>query len=207
MGDNSKTVPVVLALVALLVAYMAYSGDGIGLVGIRGLQSRIAHADSVRDSIAVLQVKIDTAKHDIAQESVEDIQKRVAKYRASLALLRTLVPEQREVTNLLDDVTLRSRVRGIRMTGFQPSPPVPGPAPFDTYSYQFVVVGHYHQVAEFLTDIASLRRILVPGDVKLIAADQKQARAFGDTTAMIEAHFSVRTYVKAKAVEDSTHAN
>jgi Tfp pilus assembly protein PilO len=207
MGDNSKTVPIVLALVALLVAYMVYSGDGIGLVGMHGLQSRMLHADSLRDSIAILQVKIDTAKHDIAQESVEDIQKRVAKYRESLALLRTLVPEQREVTNLLDDVTLRSRVRGIRMTGFQPSPPVPGPAPFDTYSYQFVVVGHYHQVAEFLTDIASLRRILVPGDVKLVAADQKQARAFGDTTAMIEAHFSVRTYVKAKAVEDSTHAN
>jgi Tfp pilus assembly protein PilO len=207
MGDNSKTVPVFLAFVALLIGYMAYSGTGIGLIGMHGLQEKMAHADSLRDSLAVLQVKIDTAKKDIARESVEDVQKRVANYRASLALLRTLVPEQREVTNLLDDVTQRSRVRGVRMTGFQPSPPVSGPVPFDTYSYQFVVVGHYHQVAEFLTDIASLRRIMVPGDVKLLAADPKQAKAFGDTTAMIEAHFSVRTYVKAKTAEDSTHAN
>ena len=59
---------------------------------------------------------------------------------------------------------------------------------------------------EFLTDIASLRRIMVPGDVKLVAASQTQGRAFGDTTAMLEAHFTVRTYVKAKAPEDSTHA-
>jgi Tfp pilus assembly protein PilO len=206
MGDNNKTIPVFLAFLALLVGYMAYSGQGIGMLGMQGIQAKMARADSLRDSVAVLQIKIDTAKKDIARESVEDVQKRVANYRASLALLRTLVPEQREVTNLLDDVTLRSRVRGVRMTGFQPSAPVPGPAPFDTYSYQFVVVGHYHQVAEFLTDIASLRRIMVPGDVKLVAADQKQAKAFGDTTAMIEAHFSVRTYVKAKA-EDSTHAN
>ena len=206
MGDNSKTVPVVLALLALLVAYMAYSGDGIGMVGMHGLKGKMAHADSLRDSIAVLHVKIDTAKRDIAQESVEDVKNRVVKYRASLALLRTLVPEQREVTSLLDDVTLRSRVRGVRVTGFQPAPIQAGPAPFDTYAYQFVVVGHYHQVSEFLTDIASLRRIMVPGDVKLVAADVKQARAFGDTTAMLEAHFSVRTYVKAKVAEDSTHA-
>jgi hypothetical protein len=48
---------------------------------------------------------------------------------------------------------------------------------------------------------------MVPGEVKLIAADPKQARAFGDTTSMLEAHFTVRTYVKAKVTaEDSTHA-
>lgn len=207
MGSNAKTVPVFLTLLALLVAYMAYTGDGLSFVGVPGLKARMAHVDSLRDSIAVLQVKIDTAKRDIARESVEDVKKRVAAYRESLALLRTLVPDQREVTSLLDDVTQRSRVRGVRVTGFQPVTPVPGPAPFDTYSYQFVVVGHYHQVAQFLDDIASLPRIMVPGDVKLVAADPKQARAFGDTTAMLEAHFSVRTYVKANPAEDSTHAN
>ena len=93
------------------------------------------------------------------------------------------------------------------MTGFQPVAPQPGPMPFDTYAYSFVVVGHYHQVAEFLTDIASLRRIMVPADVRMVAASQAQGRAFGDTTAMLEAHFTVRTYVKSKAAEDSTHAN
>src|ERR1019366_9974050 len=103
MGDNSKTIPVVLALLALLVAYMGYSGDGISFIGMHGLKAKMVHADSLRDSIAVLQVKIDTAKRDIAKESVEDVKKRVAGYRASLALLRTLLPEQREVTNLLDE--------------------------------------------------------------------------------------------------------
>jgi Tfp pilus assembly protein PilO len=206
MGNNSRTIQVFLTLIALLVGYASYSGDGLSLLGMQGLKAKMAHADSLRDSIAVLSAKIDTAKRDIAKESVEDVKKRVAAYRASLALLRTLVPEQREVTNLLDDVTTRSRVRGVRMTGFSPIAPVSGPPPFDTYSYNFTVVGHYHQVAEFLTDIASLRRILVPGEVKLVAADAKQARAFGDTTAMLEAHFTVRTYVKAKATEDSTHA-
>ncbi len=206
MGNDSKTMPIALTVIALLVGFAAWSGQGLSLIGVQGLQAKMAHADSLRDSIAVLDAKIDTAKRDIAKESVEDVKKRVAAYRASLDLLRTLVPEQREVTNLLDDVTTRSRVRGVRMTGFSPIPPSNGPSPFDTYSYNFTVVGHYHQVAAFLTDIASLRRIMVPGEVKMVAADAKQARAFGDTTAMLEAHFTVRTYVKAKATEDSTHA-
>ena len=77
----------------------------LNYVGMQGLKAKMAHADSLRDSITVLDAKIDTAKRDIAKESVEDVKKRVAAYRASLALLRTLVPEQREVTNLLDDVT------------------------------------------------------------------------------------------------------
>ena len=207
MGDNSRTIPIILTLMALLLGYAAYSGDGISMLGMRGIKPRMAHADSLRDSVKVLTAKSDTAKRDLAKESVEDVKKRVAGYRGSLALLRTLVPEQREVNNMLDDVNMRSRVRGVRMTGFKPTPPVSGPAPFDTYGYEFVVVGHYHQVAEFLTDIASLRRIMVPGDVKLTGASQAQGRAFGDTTAMLEAHFTVRTYVKSKATGDSTHAN
>ena len=204
MGDNSKMIPIFLTLIALLVGYAAY--NGLELAHFSGLKASIARADSLRDSTAVLDAKVDTAKRDIAKESVEDVKKRVASYRASLALLRMLVPEQREVADLLDNVTARSRSRGVRMTGFSPIPPGNGPAPFDTYAYNFVVVGHYHQVAEFLTDIASLRRIMVPGEVRLTAADAKQARAFGDTTSMLEAHFTVRTYVKAKVTEDSTHA-
>ncbi|HEY4319656.1 MAG TPA: type 4a pilus biogenesis protein PilO [Gemmatimonadales bacterium] len=205
MGDNSKTTAILLSMVALGLAYCLWSGTGVSMIGVRGISQEMARADTLRDSIGVLQAKIDTARRDIAKESVEDVKKRVANYRASLVLLRTLVPEQREVTNLLDDVTNRSRVRGVRMTGFQPVTPTPGPSPFNTYAYQFTVVGHYHQVAEFLTDIASLPRIMVPGDVKLVAANPQQARAFGDTTAMLEAHFTVRTYVKATP-EDTTHA-
>ncbi|MGH7582465.1 MAG: type 4a pilus biogenesis protein PilO [Gemmatimonadales bacterium] len=207
MGASSKTTGILLALIAVAFAYMCYSGDGISLLGMHGLMPRMAYADSLRDSIKVLHARIDTAKKDLATQSVEDVTKRVAEYQASLALLKTLVPTQRDVNNLLDDVTTRSRVRGVRITSFVPGQPLQGPAPFDTWSYDFTVVGHYHPIAEFLTDIASLRRIMVPGGVHLTGANSQQARAFGDTTAMVEAHFTVRTYVKPTTAEDSTNAN
>lgn len=203
MGASSRSTAILLGLIAIGLAYMLYTGDGVSLIGIHGIKARAAYADSLRDSITVLQARIDTAKKDLAHESVEDVTKRVDAYRASLSLLQTLVPAGREVNNLLDDVTTRSRVRGVRVTGFVPATPQPGPKPFDTWSYDFTVVGHYHQIGEFLTDIASLRRIMVPGELRMAGATLQQSRAFGDTTAMVEAHFTVRTYVKAQAAVDT----
>ena len=206
MAQLSKSTPILLTAIAVLIGYAGYSGEGIELLGMTGLQTRVQRVDSIEDTLKTLKAKIDTAKRDLAKESVDDIKKRVVAYRASLAVLRTLVPEQREVANLIDDVTMRARQHGVTLSNFGPQPPQPGPPPFDTYSYQFSAVGRYHNIGRFLTDIASLRRIIVPGDVTLSAADKAQARAFGDTTAMVEAKFTVRTYVKAKAAEDSVHA-
>jgi type IV pilus assembly protein PilO len=84
-----------------------------------------------------------------------------------------------------------------------PQPVIPGPSPFDTYAYKVAVVGRYDQIGEFLADIASLRRIIVPYDVVMIAAPQAQAQALGDNSkAMLEAKFQVRTYVKGQAAPE-----
>ena len=83
MADNSRTVPIALTLMALLVGYCLWSGAGVSLVGVPGIQAEKARADSLRDSIAVLQAKIDTARRDIAKESVEDVKNRDTPRRAS----------------------------------------------------------------------------------------------------------------------------
>lgn len=199
MADTPKTTPIILGVMALLVGYAGWSGDGLNLLGISGVKERTERVAGLRDTLAQLEAQIDTAKRDLAKESVEDVQARAAAYGASLTILRSLVPEQREVANLLDDIQIRAKVRGVTVADFTVLAPVVGPAPFDTYSYSMAVVGRYHQVGAFLTDVASLRRIMVSSDLKLAAANIVQARALGDTTAMIEARFTIRTYVKAKA--------
>lgn len=206
MADLPKSTPVMLTVIALLVGYVGYTGTGLDMVGMKGLQSRQQRVVLLSDTLTRLQAEIDTAKRDLASGSVEDLRKRVDAYKASLGVLRTLVPEQREVNNLLDDIQIRAKVRGVTFSGFSPVPPEAGPAPYDTYSYKLSVIGHYHQVGQFLTDIASLRRIIVPGEVIIGSANQAQARALGDTTAMLEARFSIKTYVKARMTEDSTNA-
>ena len=206
MADLPKSTPVKLTCIALLVGYVGYTGTGLNAIGMKGLRARQERVTLMTDTLTRLRAEIDTAKRDLAHGSVEELKKRVEAYKASLGILRTLVPEQREVNNLLDDIQIRAKVRGVTFSGFAPVPPEAGPAPYDTYSYKLSVIGHYHQVGQFLTDIASLRRIIVPGDVTIGAANATQARALGDTTAMLEARFSIKTYVKAKTTEDSTNA-
>jgi type IV pilus assembly protein PilO len=108
------------------------------------------------------------------------------------------VPERNEVPNLLDDISTRGRIRGVTLSQVVPLPVESGPAPFDTYRYTISVIGHYDQIGEFLADVASLQRIIVPQDVSLIAANQTAAKALGDTSgALLEAKMQIRTYVKS----------
>ncbi|HRP08447.1 MAG TPA: type 4a pilus biogenesis protein PilO, partial [Gemmatimonadales bacterium] len=161
MGE-SKNMPILMILIAGLIAFAAWDGAGINLLGIDGIKARRAQVAEMRDTLASLQASIDSAKADLARESVEDVRQRTEAYRASLGVLRALVPEQSEVANLIDDINIRAKVRGLQVTNFVPATPVAGPEPFDTHVYQFSVTGRYHQVGQFLTDVASLRRIIVP---------------------------------------------
>jgi Tfp pilus assembly protein PilO len=206
MAESSKNTPVLLLLIAGLVGYAGWTGAGLELVGIEGAQSRRERVTAMQDTLTTLQAQVDSAKSDLAVESVEDVRQRIDAYRASLGVLRALVPEQTEVANLIDDIKIRAKVRGLNVTNFVPSTPVAGPEPFDTHVYQFSVTGRYNQVGEFLTDVASLRRIIVATDVAIARASAQSSRVFGDTLSMLEARFNVRTYVKAPNAGDSISA-
>lgn len=204
MADTPKSTVVLFGLIALGLGYMAWTGDGISAIGYDGITARRAAVAAKQDTLATIQAQIDTAKRDLARESVEDVRLRAEAYGKSLTVLRSLVPDQREVANIIDDVTRRAKVRGLDVSSFVPSAPQVGPEPFDTYSYQFSVIGRYNQVGAFLTDVASLRRIMVPTDVVVVRASPERARIFGDTLSMLEARFNIRTYVKAvPTVEDA----
>ena len=56
-------------------------------------------------------------------------------------MLRRLVPERNEVPNLLDDISTRSKIRGVTLSQVVPQPVEAGPAPFDTYKYNMSVIG------------------------------------------------------------------
>mgnify|MGYP003462221903 FL=1 len=83
-----------------------------------------------------------------------------------------------------------------------PLPEVAGPAPFNTYTYNMSVLGHYDEIGEFLADIASLPRIIVPQGVSMAPAPSTSAKVMGDTTgALLEAKFQIRTFVKSAEPE------
>lgn len=192
-----RQVPLLLVVIAGFAGYFGYTGTGLDALGIRGVTQ-------TRDSIVVRQHQIDSltvltdsARKLLAQGSVEDLRRRLDGYRGSLELMRRLVPDRNEVANLMDEISTRAKIRGVQVAQFQPLPAEAGPPPFETFRYQYSVIGRYDQLGEFLSDIASLQRIIVPVDLALAVADMQRAKALGDSSgALLEARFQIRTFVK-----------
>lgn len=199
---SQKSATLLVILLAGLVGYIGYTGAVIDTLGVSGLSARRLQVVAVKDTIARLESATDSAKKELARGTVEDLRKRLETYRGSLALLRRLVPERNEVPNLLDDISSRGKIRGVTVSQVVPLPVEQGPAPFNTYKYNMSVIGRYDQIGEFLADVASLQRIIVPYDLKVGATNSQAAKALGDTSgSLLEAKFQVRTYVKSSSPE------
>jgi type IV pilus assembly protein PilO len=195
---SSKTTPIFLILLAAIVGYIAY--QGLEIAGVPGLALQKAKVVAIQDTITKLEGETDKAKKELAKGTVEDLRKKLETYRSSLGLLRRLVPDRNEVPNLLDDISTRSKIRGVTLSQVVPQPVENGPAPFDTYKYTLSVIGHYDEIGEWLADVASLQRIIVPQDISLSVANQAAAKALGDTSgALLEAKLQIRTFVKSGA--------
>lgn len=202
LTSDKRTTPILLILLAGILGYAIWSGSLIDMLGLKGVTQQKERMALIADSVTALDAQTDSAKAELARGTVEDLRRRLEGYRASLALMRRLVPERNEVPNLLDDISTRAKIRGVSLAEVSPLPEVAGPAPFTTHMYGMRVVGHYDQIGEFMADIASLQRIIVPFNVMVAPAPQPVAKAMNDTTgALLEARFQVRTYVKSSMPE------
>ena len=192
--------PVFAIILAGAVGYIGY--DGLSTIGVSGIKAGKERAQVVQDSITSLQAETDSARQQLAQGTMDDLRRRLDSYRVSLELMRRLVPERSEVPNLLDAISTRAKIRGVTLANVAPISVTPGPIPFETQLYQLSVLGHYDRIGEFLADVASLERIIVPYDVRIFPANATAAKALGDSTgAMLEAKFQIRTYVKTANAE------
>src|SRR6266567_2591168 len=155
--------------------------------------------ETAQTEIRSMEAVIAQAKADLASGTVEDLRRKVEEYTALLSVMRRLVPEKNEVPALIDDISTKAKVRGVTIGRLEPLAVEAG-APFDTYKYRLEIIGHYDQLGEFMSDIASLNRIIVPQDVILKAAAGQAQKLLGDTLgALLEAQFGIRTFVKAAA--------
>lgn len=156
--------------------------------------TRITSATVEIDSLQAIVAK---AKADLQSGTAEDLRRKLSEYRSALGLMRRLVPERNEVPSLIDDISTKAKVRGVNLAQIQPLAREQG-MPFDIDRYRVAVYGHYDQVGEFLADVASLPRIVVPQELVLRTAPQQTQRLLADTLgALLEAQFSIRTYVKS----------
>lgn len=169
-----------LALLALIIPYNMY------LLGPRQeanaeLQTRVESLETVNRRASVL-----------AAQGGGDLEERLALYEAHVAQLEELIPGREEVPALLDDIGTRARLMSVDLRELQPQPREPGEH-YDRTAYNMAVVGEYHAVARFLTEVASLSRIVTPTQVEVSLFGQPQQ--YRELESPVQAVFRIETYV------------
>jgi type IV pilus assembly protein PilO len=193
--DQRSQIMALLVLVALAGGYFFWTKVH------RPQSAQISSSNQEADSLEKI---VAAAKIDLASGSTADLQRRVEGYQGSLELMRRLVPDKNEVPTLIDDISTKAKVRGVTLGKIQPLTPEPG-SPFDTYRYRLEVYGHFDQLGEYLADIASLPRIVVPQEVTLSSASPQAQKLLADTAgALLLAEFTIRTFVKSAAPPPGT---
>jgi type IV pilus assembly protein PilO len=182
--------------------FVALAGAGAYIYYIHG--DKAANIAVMQRQIDSLSVQVDSARRDLARGSVEALRQRVQDYQQTVRLMRRLVPEASEVPNLIDDVSSRAKRRGIHVAQFTPMAIEEG-NPFQTHRYRWSVMGHYDQIGEFLSDIGSLPRIMVPYNVTVAPATPTAAKVYADSTGgLLEVGFELRSFVKTGTPADSS---
>ncbi|MDB4869352.1 MAG: hypothetical protein JWL97_356 [Gemmatimonadales bacterium] len=148
-----------------------------------------AHVDS-------LDKKNQEARADIAQGSLQKLRAQSAEYDQSLKVMRQLVPRSNEVPALLEDISTAARRVGLDLATVEPMPVLAGEQ-FDTYRYKLAVIGGYHPVGQFLSNVGSLSRIIAPVTMAIKLhpiADKTKARVRKGES-LVDTQFQVQTYV------------
>lgn len=147
--------------------------------------------DGVRTRLEALEMQNRRASV-LAAQGGGDLEERMALYERHVSRLEELIPAAEEVAILADDIASQARARGIELQRMVPEPRQAGDF-YDRTSYNMAVVGDYHGVARFLTDIASLSRIVTPIEVDIRPFNQPNL--FPNMESPVLASFRIETYV------------
>jgi len=136
------------------------------------------------------------AKADLATGSLQKLRAQSTEYEQSLRVMRQLVPRSNEVPALLEDISTAARRVGLDLATVEPMPVLPGEQ-FDTYRYKLAVIGGYHPVGQFLSNVGSLNRIIAPVTmtIKLHPVADKTKARIRKGESLIDTQFQVQTYV------------
>lgn len=161
---------------------------------------KTAELTAVQVHVDSLERRNQQARADIAQGSLRKLRAQSAEYEQSLRVMRQLVPRSNEVPALLEDMSTAARRVGLDLATVEPMPVLPGEQ-FDTYRYKLSVIGGYHAVGQFLSNVGSLNRIIAPVtlSIKLHEQQAQQQRASRARTrpgeSLVATEFQVQTYV------------
>ena len=180
-------------------------GQKLFVIGLLAVGLAVAYQQVVwtpkNVDLNTIEVRLDTldslnrlSKIDVAKGSASKMKAEADAFGRELEVLRHLVPTKNEVPALLESVSTAARRAGLELSDVQPDGNIEGDQ-FDTYRFKIGVTGPWHQVAEFLTNVASMQRIVSPINLTLTATSRVGERRPKKDEQFLDARFGIQTYV------------
>jgi Tfp pilus assembly protein PilO len=151
-----------------------------------------------QDANAEVQTRVESLEEQNRRAGVlsarggGDLEERMALYERHVARLEELIPAREEIAILLDDINSRARLVDVEVLSLVPEPPVASEF-YTRTAYDMSIVGEYHAVGRFFTEIASLSRIVRPAqiDIQLYPTPLQ----YPDWVSPVMASFRIETFV------------
>jgi type IV pilus assembly protein PilO len=188
MADSSGSQKQALLLAALVIGALGYGGYEYVY------KPRSAELDELQARVERLEAQNQTARQLTAREGRTQVEQRLALYRDQLVQVEGLIPSSEELPDLLDAISAEAQRTGVELALIQPV----GASAEQFYTrrtYELAVRGAYHEIGEFLTEIASLRRIITPINLNVAVMTE----GAGEAEPQLEAKFAIETYVLPSA--------
>ncbi len=159
---------------------------------------KIDEVGQIQFQIDSLQARIDTARSDLAEGTLAQLRVSVEQFEGALEVMRELVPAENEMVSLIDSVASRAQRRRVQLISINELPSELAP-PFRVIRNQVTVLGPFDEVGEFLSDVASLRRIMVPYGISIQVASgtDLQGVLVEEGRTYLRVTFNIKTFVKA----------
>lgn len=180
--------PALLAAVLMTLAAALFYREHRGLNGeVERLERRLEQLEAGNEDA-----------RNLVPEGTAQLASRLRRYADQIARLEQLIPRNEEVPALLESLAGEARRSGLGDLAF--IRPGDGEAnPFYTKrSYEVSVVGGYHDVARFLTAVASLQRIVTPMELEMTSIPD----AAMEEDPAVRAHFRIETFVRPPAATE-----
>lgn len=118
------------------------------------------------------------------------LEERLEQFERHILRLEQLVPRSEEVPQLLDQIHQRAEQSSVEVARFAPGQTTPGDH-YNRRTFEMTVLGSYHDIGRFLTEVGSLPRIITATDLRVAPNAIREATE----GPMLQASFRIETYV------------
>jgi type IV pilus assembly protein PilO len=177
---------------------------GLGYLGYNYLYSpRSAEIGEIEARLTTLEAQNTAARTLTRAEGRSNVERQLALYRDQLDRVEGLIPSSEELPDLLDAISAEAQRTGVDLSLIQPVGAT-AEAFYTRRTYDLAVLGTFHEIGAFLTEIGSLPRIVTPIDLQVTVQGDDEAAV----EPTLEARFSIETYVlPSSAVAADTDSN